>query len=190
MKSRRWQHSLEHLLEEALYWARWILAPAYLVLALCLAVLTFKVFEEFWQLIAGLRAFNETQAILQVLTVVDLVLVLNLVLMITFVGYENFVSKIHPTDAEDWPGWTRKLDYAGLKVQLMGSIIAITSIKMLREFVALIDVGNVNHDKLTWMVVLYVGFLFAALCVAVVNRLKVKSEPDDHGDRELQLISE
>ena len=133
---------MEQSLEAGLFWTRWLLAPAYFVLTACLAVLAWKVFEEFWQLIIGLQRFNETQAILQVLTIVDLVLVLNLVLMIAFVGYENFVSKVHPTDAEDWPAWARLLDYAGLKVQLLGSIIAITSIKMLREFVALIDVGK------------------------------------------------
>lgn len=177
MVTKRWQDRMEHAFEEALFWTRWILAPAYLVLAACLVVLTYKVLEEFWQLIWGLRLFNETQAILQVLTVVDLVLVLNLVLMITFVGYENFVSKVHPSDAEDWPPWTQKLDYAGLKVQLMGSIIAIASIKLLREFVAIIDVGSINRDRLTWMVVLYVAFLVAALIIAVINKLKV--EPED-----------
>ena len=176
MKTNRWHDKLEQTFEEVLFGTRWILAPAYLVLAACLIVLTYKVCEEFLQLIWGLRLFNETQAILQVLTIVDLVLVLNLVLMITFVGYENFVSKVHPKDSEDWPPWTQKLDYAGLKVQLMGSIIAITSIKMLREFVAIIDVGNVNHDRLTWMVILYVGFLIAALIIAVINKLKVGTE--------------
>ena len=172
MKATRWQDRMEQAFEDALFWTRWILAPAYLVLGACLVVLTYKVIEEFWQLLLGLRVFNETQAILQVLTIVDLVLVLNLVLMIAFVGYENFVSKVHPQDPEDWPPWTQKLDYAGLKVQLMGSIIAITSIKMLREFVTIIDVGLVNRDRLTWMVILYVGFLVAALIIAVINRLK------------------
>ena len=83
-----------------------MLAPAYLVLLGCLALLTYKTYEEFVQLILGVHVFDQDQAISQVLVIVDLILVMNLVLMVLFVGYYNFVSKIHPPAGrtENWTG--------------------------------------------------------------------------------------
>jgi uncharacterized protein (TIGR00645 family) len=163
---------IERTFEAAVFWARWILAPAYVVLICCLAVLSYKTFEELFQLLVNLHVFDEARAVLQVLTVVDLVLVLNLVLLIIFVGYLNFVSKIKVKKEEDWPEWMEHIDYSGLKVQLLGSIIAIASVKLLRTFIEMVDVQKVEHDKLMWMVILYCGFLVAVLSIAIVNKLK------------------
>jgi uncharacterized protein (TIGR00645 family) len=93
--------------------------------------------EEFVQLVRERERFAQTKAIAQVLVLVDLILVMNLVLMVIFVGYVNFVSPIHPsaTRKEDWPKWMGHLDYSGLKVQLLGSIIAVSSISILRILV-------------------------------------------------------
>jgi uncharacterized protein (TIGR00645 family) len=158
--------------EAAVFWARWILAPAYVVLVCCLLVLSYKTLEEFFQLVLNLHVFDEARAVLQVLTVVDLVLVLNLVLLIIFVGYLNFVSKIHPRKTEDWPRWMEHIDYSGLKVQLLGSIIAIASVKLLRTFIEMVDVQKVENDRLMWMIILYCGFLLAVLIIAIVNKLE------------------
>jgi len=135
-------------------------------------VLSYKAVEELFQLLINLRIFDEGRTILQVLTIVDLVLVLNLVLMILFVGYTKFVSKIDPERTEDRPHWMDDLDYSGLKVQLVGSIIAIASITLLRSFIELNDVKDVETTKLTWMVILYCAFLIAVLIIAIVNKLK------------------
>jgi len=178
--SHEWVTLTESRFEGLLFWTRWVLAPAYAVLAISLVVLSYKSAEELVQLVINLRVFDETRTILQILTIVDLVLVLNLVLLIMFVGYVNFVSKIHTDKTEDWPAWMGYLDYSGLKVQLMGSIIAIASIKMLRTFLELVDVGKVENDKLFWMVILYLSFLFAALFVAIINKLKVKAEHESY----------
>jgi len=169
---------LELAFEAAIFWARWILAPAYIVLVFCLIVLAYKTFEELAQLILNMHVFDEARTILQVLTIVDLVLVLNLVLMIIFVGYVNFVSKIHASKSEDWPRWMNHLDYSGLKIQLLGSVIAIASIKLLRTFFELIDVQKVEHEKLFWMTAVYIAFLIAVLVVAIVNKLKVPPVED------------
>src|ERR1700677_2646644 len=91
----------EDKIEAIIFGARWLLAPAYLVLIGCLALLAYKTFEEFVQLILGVHVFAEGQAISQVLVIVDLILVMNLVLMVLFVGYVNFVSKIHTPDERE-----------------------------------------------------------------------------------------
>jgi uncharacterized protein (TIGR00645 family) len=176
--------AFENGFEAAIFWARWLLAPAYVVLVLCLFVLTYKTFEEFAQLILNLRVFDEARAVLQVLVIVDLVLIMNLVLLIIFVGYVNFVSKIDvkgKRKEHDWPEWMDAIDYSGLKVQLLGSVIAIASIKMLRAFIEIFDVDEVEVPKIVWMSVLYMCFLFAVLIVAVVNR--IKPHPEGEADR-------
>jgi uncharacterized protein (TIGR00645 family) len=167
--------AFENWFEATIFWARWLLAPAYVVLVLCLFVLTYKTFEEFAQLILNLRVFDEARAVLQILIIVDLVLVMNLVLLIIFVGYVNFVSKIDvkgKRKEHDWPDWMDAIDYSGLKVQLLGSVIAIASIKMLRAFIEIFDVDDVEVQKIVWTCVLYMCFLFAVLIVAMVNRIK------------------
>lgn len=163
---------IEQQLEAAIFGARWMLAPAYLVLIGCLALLTYKTFEEFIQLILNMRLFAETTTISQVLTIVDLILVMNLVLMVLFVGYVNFVSKIHPTRKEDRPDWMDYLDYSGLKIQLLGSIIAVSSVLILRMIVELSVGGVVKSEQFIWIAIFHVIFLASVLVIAIVNKLK------------------
>lgn len=176
---------VESWLETLMFWSRWILAPAYVALCGCMAYLVWNVWEEFLQLILARERFGETKAIAQVLVVVDLVLVMNLVLMITLVGYVNFVSKMHPSRErlEDWPKWMGHLDYSGLKVQLLGSIIAVSAIGILRLGVELADTDEpfaIDDKRLMWLVIFHVLFLLSVLTIALVNRLKVPSaEKDD-----------
>lgn len=168
----------ENHMENYVFGARWMLAPAYLVLIACLMVLAYKTFEEFIQLISDLRFFAEAKTISQVLTIVDLILVMNLVLMVLFVGYVNFVSRIHPPEArqEDWPEWMEYLDYSGLKIQLLGSIIAVSAILILRFVVDLAVGGAVKTEQFIWLSIFHGIFLASVLTIAVVNRLKAPLE--------------
>src|ERR1051325_2071328 len=128
--------------DKIIFGARWLLAPAYGVLVLVLAVLAYKAVEEFWELLVRWRNADEARAIAQVLVIVDIVLVMNLVLMMLFVGYQNFVSRVKSFDeavSVDAPSWLGLLDYSGLKIQLIGSIIAISGIMLLRVFVDMLD---------------------------------------------------
>jgi uncharacterized protein (TIGR00645 family) len=113
-----------------------------------------------------------------VLIIVDLILVMNLVLMVLFVGYVNFVSKIHPPDEreEDWPEWMEYLDYSGLKVQLLGSIIAVSAISILRMVVELSAGAPVRREEFLWICVFHTIFLVSVLVIAVVNKLKETRE--------------
>ncbi len=177
MRLDDWKGALEELVEGIIFWTRWMLAPAYLILAGCLGALLFTTAFEFVQLIRNdIHLFAETKAIVQVLTILDLVLVMNLVLMIMFVGYVNFVSRIHPKKREDWPIWMGHLDYSGLKTQLLGSIIAVSSILMLREVVELFSGGGVEADRFLWMIAFHLSFVISMLIIAIVNRLKISSQ--------------
>ena len=176
--------NLENRLEAGIFGARWMLAPAYLMLLGCIAVLTWKSVEEFFELLLNLKVFAEGRTISQVLTIVDLILMMNLVLMVLFVGYVNFISKIHPPEhrEEDWPEWMEYLDYSGLKVQLLGSIIAVSSINILREVVELgANRAAPETGRFIWLAIFHSIFLLSVLVIAIVNKLKASHEKNAMG---------
>ncbi len=178
MTIKEWMPKAEDFFENWLiFGARWLLLPAYLMLVFSLVILAYKSLEEFVQLVVNLHVFDEASAIAQVLVIVDLVLVLNLVLMILFVGYMNFVSVIHPRREEDWPKWMGALDYSGLKIYVMGSIVAISAIKLLRAFLDVSAGGKIEPERLTWMAIIHMTFVASIVILAISNKLKTKGEP-------------
>ncbi|MBV9062449.1 MAG: YqhA family protein, partial [Alphaproteobacteria bacterium] len=107
-----------------------------------------------------------------VLTLIDLSLAGNLVLIVIFSGYENFVSKINTGNSEDRPSWMGMLDFSGLKMKLIGSMVAISAISLLRSFVSLTEPGTVlDERKLFWLVALHVTFLFSGMMFALMDWL-------------------
>lgn len=167
---------LEEFFEGIFFKTRWALVPGYVVLIVSLALLVYKTVLETWQLLLDLPAIDENGTVVRVLGVVDIVLVMNLVLMVIFVGYVNFVSKIHFHQSEDKPQWLDKLSYSGLKVQMMGSILAISSVKMLRAYFSVGSPDGMSKGDLQWLAIIYATFIFALMCVAVTNRLQGHSE--------------
>jgi uncharacterized protein (TIGR00645 family) len=171
--SPTWRTDAENFWENRIiFGSRWLLAPAYLMLVLVLAVLAYKTVEEFVELVLRMQTFNEVRTIAQILIIIDIVLVMNLVLMVLFVGYVNFVSIIKFEKEEDAPKWLGYLDYSGLKIQLIGSIIAISGIMLLRVFVDMIDTDKLDTTKVVLMISLHMTFVISALVLALVNRLK------------------
>lgn len=174
MVFKDWMEKAEEFWEDRLiFGARWLLMPAYLMLVLALLVLAYKSLEEFVQLVAHLHIFDEASAVAQVLVIVDLVLVMNLVMMILLVGYMNFVSIIHPRREEDWPRWMGTLDYSGLKIYVMGSIVAISAVKLLRAFLDLSAGAALDTDRLVWLTIIHMAFVASVLILAVSNKFKV-----------------
>jgi uncharacterized protein (TIGR00645 family) len=168
--------NIESIFEDrVIFGARWIIAPSYGVLALALLVLCYKSMEEFVELVIKLRSFNSSQTLIQALSIVDVILVMNLILMIMFVGYTNFVSKIHPARAEDWPEWTQHLDYSGLKIQLLGSIIAISSLVLLQELLETTEQGKLDSNQVLLSIAIQMAFVLSALVLAAVNFLKERA---------------
>jgi uncharacterized protein (TIGR00645 family) len=107
------------------------------------------------------------EVILSVLSLIDLSLALNLVMIVVFSGYENFVSKIDTGDSEDRPQWMGTLDFSGMKMKLIGSIVAISAISLLRAFMTLTEPDRAFDDEhLRWMVILHVTFLFSGVMFA------------------------
>jgi len=145
---------LENLLEKSMFSSRWLLAPIYIVLSLTLFIIMVKVIQEFIHEFSHFLEMSINDLLLFVLHIVDMALIGNLVLMIIFAGYENFVSKIDVAkNSQDKPDWMGKVDFSGLKLKLIASIVAISSIGLLEAF---ISVGSKTKDEIYLMVWQYV----------------------------------
>src|SRR5262249_33667226 len=127
---------IEVWIERLLTASRWLLAPFFLGLALSLVLLLVKFLQELYHLAVTAPVGTEAQAILGVLSLVDLALTGALVLIVIFSGYENFVSRIDQTRSRDWPSWMASIDFTSLKIKLLGSIVAISAIQLLKQFMA------------------------------------------------------
>ena len=151
---------LEHLVERTLFASRWLLAPIYFGLSLALVALGVKFFQEALEAFSHLFAMREADLVLMVLGMIDIVLVM-------FSGYENFVSKIDVDNAETL-GWLGKLDAGTLKLKVAASIVAISSIHLLRIFVRTESTPN---DKIKWYVIIHLTFVISAVMLGVLDRM-------------------
>ena len=171
---------LEKGLEVLIFNSRWLLAPFYLGLVVSIFILLIKFAQEFYHVSAHMLDGTESEVILAILTLVDMSLVANLLLIIIFSGYENFVSKIDTAGHEDRPEWMGKVDFSGLKVKLIASIVAISAIELLKAFVnisiAAADVTeptdwSVADTKLAWKVGIHAMLIVSGLLFAIMDRI-------------------
>ena len=154
--------------ESLLFNSRWLMAPFYFGLVVSLAVLLFKFCAVLWEFIVHAPGSKESDIILGALALIDLSLTGNLILIVVFSGYENFVSKIDPGSHPDWPDWMTKVNFGGLKQKLMASIVAISAIQVLKAFMN-IDT-NFDPTKLAWLVGVHLAFVVSAFMLAISDR--------------------
>ena len=168
---------LETALERVLFGSRWILAPFYLGMVLALGVLLFVFLRELYLELSHLMGMDAEQAILLALSLIDLSLTANLLLIVIFSGYENFVSKIHVGEHEDRPSWMGTVDFSGLKIKLIASIVAISAIALLRAFLPLGDAAApVDSSRLRWMVGIHLTFVVSGVLMATMDWITSKTE--------------
>lgn len=166
---------MERLIEKLLYASRWLLAPLYLGLSLALLVLSVSFFNELSHALRHVFELGEADIVLALLALVDLALVGGLIVMVMLSGYENFVSKIDMDDTDgDKLGWLGKLDAGSLKLKVAASIVAISSIHLLRAFMSATQIAN---DKLMWYVIIHLTFVVSAVMMGVLDRIT------SHADR-------
>lgn len=162
---------IENFLEQALFAARWLLAPFYFGLAISLFVLLIKFGAELLHLITHAWSLTESDAILGVLTLVDLALTGSLLIIVIFSGYENFVSKIDHTNHKDWPEWMGTIDFSALKLKMLSSIVAISAVQLLKQFMALKTVTPENEKVMYWMVIIHIVFVVSSVLLALSDRI-------------------
>ncbi len=174
---------MEQWFEKLIFGSRWSLAPMYMGLVGGLMVLLFKFGEEFLHIIMHITSISEREAVLSILALVDITLVANLLIMVIFSGYENFVSKIDVAGHVDKPDWMGKVDYSGLKLKLIGSIVAISAIDLLKVFMHISTPGveHLGDSQIAWMVGIHVTFIISGVLFALMDRI---AEPPHHGHKE------
>lgn len=157
---------MEKVLEQALYRSRWLLAPIYLGLAIALVALILKFFQEAAHLILHVTTINEAKMILSVLSLIDMAMVGGLIVMVMMSGYENFVSQLDLEGESEKLSWLGKMDSTSLKGKIAASIVAISSIHLLKVFM---DVANIPNDKLMWFVILHMTFVVSAFMMGYLD---------------------
>jgi len=167
---------IERFIERLLYASRWLLAPLYLGLALGLIALGVKFFQEAFHAVLYAIVMPEQDLVLIVLALIDVTLVGSLIVMVMFSGYENFVSTIDAkgTDSLNWLG---KLDAGTLKLKVAASIVAISSIHLLRIFMQVgdPDLPPYTNDQIMWFVILHLTFVVSAVLLGVLDKMSFAS---------------
>jgi uncharacterized protein (TIGR00645 family) len=166
---------LERSIEKLLFASRWLLAPMYLGLSLALIGLGVKFFIEIAHSLTHILEIAETDLVLSVLSLIDLALVGSLIVMVMLSGYENFISRIDAATEQETPEWLGKLDSGTLKLKVAASIVAISSIHLLRIFM---NAGATPNDKILWYVVLHLTFVVSAVLLGVLDRIAFASHRD------------
>jgi uncharacterized protein (TIGR00645 family) len=164
---------IESVIEAVIFHSRWILAPFYLGLVLSLFLLLAHFGKELYAFLLKLPSAHDTDVILGVLSLIDLTFTANLVLIVIFSGYENFVSKIEAV-GRDRPEWMARVDFGGLKQKLMTSIVAISAVQVLRAFM---NIGEQpDGTRLAWLVGIHAVFVMSMLVVVLADRIGSATE--------------
>jgi len=170
---------IERWLEKILFSSRWLLAPIYLGLIVGIVALVVKDIQHIIHIIPNILSSSESDLVLDILGLIDLSLTASLVIIVIFSGYENFVSRIATTGHEDWPEWMATIDFTGLKLKLLSSIVAISAIQLLRVFM---DINKTTDRELMWSVVIHVVFVVSGLVLALTDRMSEHPAKDGAKD--------
>jgi uncharacterized protein (TIGR00645 family) len=172
---------IEQVVEKVLFGGRWLLAPLYVGLLLSLVPLIYRFFIEFVHLMEGIATLKMQEITLKILELLDVVLLGNLIIIVIFAGYENFVSKINvATDSVDRPHWMGRVDYSGLKIKLIGSLVAISVIELLKDFMM---EGAYDDKTQMWRIIIHVTFVISGVLFALMDFIADKREAVDLGSK-------
>jgi len=166
------------IIEAVIFCSRWLLAPLYLGLVAALLILMLHFFKVFGLFVAELLSDSPNDVILGVLSLIDVVFTANLVLIVIFSGYENFVSQISTAEgeADSRPLWMSRVDFGGLKQKLITSIVAISAVEVLKAFM---NIDHYDTTKLGWLVGIHIVFLGSMLVVALADRMGAGYKSED-----------
>jgi uncharacterized protein (TIGR00645 family) len=159
---------IEHTLEKLMYTSRWILAPIYAGLSLALLAIFIKFFQELFHFLPHILDIAESELILTLLGLIDLTLVASLILIVMFSGYENFVSRLDLSESTEKLDWLGTHDYGSLKMKVASSIVAISSIHLLKIFM---NIEATANDKLLWYVLIHLTLVISALFMGYLDKI-------------------
>jgi uncharacterized protein (TIGR00645 family) len=165
---------MESFIEKLLYRSRWVLAPIYLGLSLAVIALAIKFFQEVYHLLAGVVFMKEADMVLLILSLIDIAMVGGLLVMVMMSGYENFVSALNVGEDEEKLGWLGTMDSSSLKAKIAASIVAISSIHLLKQFMGVsaefeTSGKDIANAKLMWFVIIHMTFVVSAFLMGYLD---------------------
>lgn len=168
---------VEDRFERGLFATRWLMAPMYLGLVAALGILVVVFLRELVYYLPQTLSMSPEKAILVVLSLIDLTLAANLLVIVLFSGYESFVSRLDFDAGADRPDWMGKVDFGGLKMKLLASIVAISGIHLLKRFMEIGDPATPSADERTlfWLTVIHLSFVVSGVLMALVDWLQARS---------------
>ncbi len=164
--------SLEKFMENLMFASRWLLAPFYFGLIISLFLLLIVFVKEIFHFVSHF-SMNETDLILFILTLIDLSFAGNLLIIVIFSGYENFVSKINIKNHEDKPEWMGTVDFGGLKLKLVSSIVAISGIHLLKIFFGL---DKYTQSQIILFIAIHLTFVISGVLLAYMDSLVARGK--------------
>ncbi|HSB97159.1 MAG TPA: TIGR00645 family protein [Spongiibacteraceae bacterium] len=159
---------MEKLIERFMYSSRWLLAPIYVGLSLTLLALCIKFFQELIHTIPMIFEMAEADLVLVILSLIDVALVGGLIVMVMLSSYENFVSQLDIGEGAEKLSWLGTMDAASLKAKVASSIVAISSIHLLKLFM---NAANTQNDKLMWYVIIHLTFVASAFAMGYLDKI-------------------
>lgn len=161
-------HIVERTLERGLFASRWLMAPFYMGLVGALVILLYAFGMELLHLFANIGELKTNDAILGALALIDLSLAANLLIIVIFSGYENFVSEMNIGDHEDRPEWMGTVNFSTLKLKLIASIVAISGIHLLKIFM---EIQKYEDRQIMWLTIIHIVFVASGVMLALMDKI-------------------
>lgn len=162
---------VERWLERGLFASRWLMAPIYVGLVIALAAMIVVFFQELAHGLPVIFSSKPEFAIIFSLSLIDLSLAGNLLVIVILAGYENFVSRIDVASVEERPQWMGSVDYSGMKMKLIASVAAISAVSLLKGALAMSEDPSIEFDtiRLRWLIAIHMTFVISGLLMAVMD---------------------
>ena len=169
------------IMSQMIFWSRWLQAPLYLGLIVAQGVYVYHFMVELIHLVFIASKITESEIMLIVLGLIDVVMIANLLIMVIIGGYETFVSRLNLKEHPDQPEWLSHVNAATMKIKLSMALIGISSIHLLKTF---INAENMTEATIKWQVIIHVVFIMSAIAMAYTDRIMTKTLMDAHGKEE------
>ncbi|BBI01452.1 UPF0114 protein yqhA (plasmid) [Buchnera aphidicola (Nipponaphis monzeni)] len=162
---------MKKMIARIIYASRWLMFPVYVGLSCSFILLTLKFFQQVISVIPDILTLSESGLILIVLSLIDIALVGGLLVMVMFSGYENFIVKMDMIENQQRLSWMGTMDVNSIKNKVASSIVAISSVHLLRIFM---NAEKILNDKIMWCVIVHLTFVISAFGMAVIDKMNKK----------------
>jgi uncharacterized protein (TIGR00645 family) len=169
-----------------IFLSRWLQAPLYFGLIVAQGVYVVRFMKELFHLLRDAQKFSENEVIVIVLGLIDIVMIANLLIMVIVGGYETFVSRLNLQGHPDQPEWLSHVNAGILKVKLATALIGISSIHLLKTFIAtgesktFEDGGVASEKAIMWQVIIHATFVLSAWMLAIIDRITYRPPAAKH----------